>query len=735
MGIHLDWDVESDAGHESVEEDAAAIAARQKRTVQLKRILLTALIIVGLIGAVAAGRIWQVQHQKRAALESVVRGEALALRIGDLNKFMGLQGPAADWRNEQKRRFRKLQGFDKSITVTDQIVGLEMSQDEARARVQVMVNGEPGEAVWLYSYTDKGWRHVGTEAEPWSPSTRISDADWLKLTYYPVHAQRAKELETLITGWWSQASAAAQLETAPPLEAVLNEETDTLRWDNDSRTRLIVPAPRSGSVSDETLDPELKTALAHYLAARWASWGMGDVSIFQYDQWVLTESTAWMLQQYSPDTPGSPVLNPLEEAFGSGLVPALFKEMQADGTTRGVALQRAMIDTAPADLEGSALNSYLSNYLRAEFALSNWETHVAETGGSGGLGPRSDYVFSDPERRARSDSIYPMYLAIGYIEPGSVEVLETKYANEILWVRTRMIIHQRFGEVSQVDQETEVYIPFRMVDGMWFRTRPLESEWGAQYAVKESKITLRYHELDRPYVDGLLRELNDMYLQVASDLAIDDPPPITISIEPNPTDLTVFTDSGVPSQVNINSTYTVCCPVDLSNPSDLLRQSAGRILISFIMSTHSPMQSYDRPGAMVWWSLSEWEAEHVGLHIIMYPQGSRDTPFKSTTLPTSLPDLWSQPLQFFTPQDYLDMTGSMVGVKAMMDVLVERKGIGVLPKLIENFPTEPNPTLTPGQEMERWLVTSTGLGISDIEPEWRERFRERLDELASDPAN
>src|SRR5688500_16431870 len=108
MGIQLDWEVESDSGNSAVAEDAAVIAAEKRRAKLNRGVLIVLAVILTIGGAIAAYRAKIVRDEKLRVLHLTVEAETLALRIGDIDKFMSLQGPADDWRAEQRAHFDQM---------------------------------------------------------------------------------------------------------------------------------------------------------------------------------------------------------------------------------------------------------------------------------------------------------------------------------------------------------------------------------------------------------------------------------------------------------------------------------------------------------------------------------------------------------------------------------------------------------------------------------------------------
>src|SRR5687767_5254259 len=171
MGIHLDWEVESDLGRAAVEEDAQVVQALKKRSrLRLYGVVAIALILI-IAGAIAWYRAKIVSDEKLRTLIATVEAEAEALRFGDEDKFMRLQGPDDAWRSDQRANFAAIQALGANINVTGRIVNQRVTDHEAEITVEIIVNDTHQQAIWLYQYTDKGWKHIDTRQEPWVEQT------------------------------------------------------------------------------------------------------------------------------------------------------------------------------------------------------------------------------------------------------------------------------------------------------------------------------------------------------------------------------------------------------------------------------------------------------------------------------------------------------------------------------------------------------------------------------------
>src|SRR5688572_10580345 len=138
----------------------------------MKRGLIGAAVLVFILGAAGVMRWREVEKQRKLQLASVVESEALALRLGNKHQFMSFQGPLEEWRAKQRTRFEEFLRYEDQIVVEGSVLDMDISGDEARVSVQLMVNAQSDSAVWLYEFTQNGWRHVATESEPWTPQDR-----------------------------------------------------------------------------------------------------------------------------------------------------------------------------------------------------------------------------------------------------------------------------------------------------------------------------------------------------------------------------------------------------------------------------------------------------------------------------------------------------------------------------------------------------------------------------------
>src|SRR5690349_16188453 len=139
MGIRLDWEVESDLGRGSIEEDAAIIAAQRQRRKRSRLSLIAGVLSVLIVAAIAGYRYKIVHDERLRTLQATIEAESLALRLGDKDKFMRYQSETEAWRAEQRENFDAIQGLGVAVEVTGRILAQIVTDDEAEVTVEIIV--------------------------------------------------------------------------------------------------------------------------------------------------------------------------------------------------------------------------------------------------------------------------------------------------------------------------------------------------------------------------------------------------------------------------------------------------------------------------------------------------------------------------------------------------------------------------------------------------------------------
>jgi hypothetical protein len=298
-----------------VEEDARIIALRQRRILYRRRALIGAvLLIVALVG-LGYWRLRTVEQARRDALRGVVEAESLALRLGNLYQFMQHQGRNGGWQETQRDRFAQFQRYGEEVSVTGDILSMDISGNEAEVTVRLMVNGEEDEAVWLYDYTDFGWLHVATRIEPWTP--RSLDAGDVTVEYFLPDRALAENVAVLMRDWWARARGRTGVEE--PLEVTIKIDPDAARlfWEDggnpSGNLRIILPARTPLGDQQLALDPDMKETLMLMLAARWTDHALGERTFRGYDVWVEDEVDQLLRAEFDITLDKPPILGELTQ--------------------------------------------------------------------------------------------------------------------------------------------------------------------------------------------------------------------------------------------------------------------------------------------------------------------------------------------------------------------------------------------------------------------------------------
>jgi len=702
MGIHLDWEVESDVGTASVEEDAAVIAARQRKNRNLRRLLVGTAVFLALIGTGAVWRLHQVGKLQRTALEAVVDAETLALRLGDERAFLSTQGPAKEWRTEQTRRFRKMQTFRESVAVTGEILDVRMDQDEAQVTVRVSVGGQPDNAVWLYQYTDRGWRHVETVSEPWTRQNR--PVGEITLSYYLPDQAAADLAETYFTGQWAKLREATGMAVGPEITIIIDGEAKSLRWYDRAHTTLLIP-PDAIPSSVFELESE---SITHFIADLWTRHLLQGV---QGDDWLSDHLNQWLREQMIPPARDSSTLfESLNKAFGPSFTPTFIAEMHHPGHTTEHAITDAMRAGEPPTQQGEALNAYLGNFLMAEIIYESQNPDV----------PASDMPFVDRERAIQTDGFFTNLKYYGTNPPQSITVTETRHVGDILWARAHLVYESPWGDSSPGETTTlDVYVPFRNVDGYWVHTRAFPSDWGKERIQRGDWVTIKYHELDAPEIDGMNDYLAKIYLQAARDFGLPeaDTVPLTIQIVPDSVGMSWNRMPGRLPVLTITSAYGTCC-LDAHSAPEFQRSLAAQMIVSAIYARRvGDIDPYPAQ-TMREVALLRWEADQLGITSYHYTSGINLT--QDSSWPSLLVDLWQQDMSWDNPRDRYYAYASVLGMDVLFDLITERYGEDAVGRLI--------PRMRIAAGMDDWLYQAIGVHANEIQSDWLAAYAARLTE-------
>jgi hypothetical protein len=215
-------DVEAQDGERHVGEDPNILAERQRRKRRLRWIAIAGAVVLVILGVVALVRGTQVATIRRAMLAATVESEALSLRIGDRAAFIARQGESDLWRTAQIESFEAYQHLSQRIELSGNILEMTVDGDNASAVLAAVADGQEHRFTWNYEYTNKGWRHVGSEGVPWEPRTLVGNYGII-YSYYTLDEPLAQSLDTMLAGWWRAVRPVVGGES-PELAVVLEPE-------------------------------------------------------------------------------------------------------------------------------------------------------------------------------------------------------------------------------------------------------------------------------------------------------------------------------------------------------------------------------------------------------------------------------------------------------------------------------------------------------------------------------
>jgi hypothetical protein len=712
LSIQLDWNVESDTGSESVEEDARIIAQRHRRKVLQRRTLIIAVVLILALGAALFFRARTVEAQREAALRSVVEAEALALRLGDKSKFMAVQGPVEPWRAKQRRRFDEFQQFGALITVSGAISDLNITGDEARVEVPLMIDGEAQSAVWLYEYTENGWRHVGTESEPWTamPHETVD----FTFNYFPPDAMLANALNVLLSDWWRTAAEVTHVEDKPPqLEITLDPDARIMEWaEDDEYTHLIIPSQYEDGTRTNMQDEKFQTTLSQLMAQYWVETASGG-NFTTYDEWAVEELRLWLASHlYSFDS--SVLFNELGTAFSPGVPGDFLKIVREEDVVAGFALREALIANSPGAVNGDDLTAYIESYLRAETAFGD---RVRTSYGTSS-GSRFASVFMDRERTELDSNVLSILPTEDGVYGSGIRMVDTMVYGDMLWARI-VFVYDQYWTPEVETEPMSVFVPFRWDGHYWVHTWPREADWGPSVVVPGDVVSLSFRELDAPYVGMLQPELQDQYLLLARDFGITDPPAISAIVDASGSSNYDRRDS-VPTinPVVISPFAAFSLPIDLDGHDFMLASFQSTIVYELFGYQIGSLEVYPATNP-IGTALIQWEVER---RTTFTYEGWWDPEIlmSSAPVPTTLDELWVEGGAAID-NDLFSYITEQKAARTLVELLIARYGEESFADMVL--------ALKDADNMNQWLEQSVGIMANEIEAEWWEQYHAWLESV------
>lgn len=709
MGIRLDWEVESESGSEAVAEDVAILEAQRRRQILTQRVWMIGAAVMIIGAALLALRARQVHGQRLDALNATVEAEALALRLGDKNRFMALQGASSSWRSEQGRNFDIFQNANPKITVTDEIVAMEINGDEARVSVRVIVGNEEKTAIWLYGYSaESGWRHIGTEAEPWA--RQVIEANGYRIEYEITDQETAAEIDEIMRGWWFSAQALSGMKEPLLVTIVLDDQKQRMVWEDKGETRLIVPSRDQDGGETKLFDPAFYRAFSMQLADRWMRYALDDREFAPEDSWIEAETQLWMRQIFDPQAIAPPVLSQLTAAFGIDFVPNLLLALrEKPQISIELAMDQAMSTSAPGAVASGRLDRYFTRMLQAELLYEQawgqadgWET---------------TRLFSEQHRENVLRSSQTA-LASGRVDSESINVFDVELFGDVMWARVRFDYHDEIWQgADTITREMLIYVPFIRRNGYWVRTWPTDSDWGELIRMQNEWYSVSYYELDADRIDSnFAGNMWILYGEVVQDFGIEDRPYFDLSLSPNPMGSRTieWSHDRITTSVEVPSIHNYWGTSD--EDYQFHYNKAGQEIVKTIFEYKAVRINLPMLDNYISRAIMEWEMDRLGIEYPRWDMPAIVPP--DAYLPDTLEGIWNVETWRGGRAEHAENTAQYIGARVLIDLLMERYGIEVLPEMIENTATN--------YDADTWLFESVGIRAAEIEAEWFARYREAL---------
>ena len=347
MGIRLDWQVESEQSELRAQEDPDA---RQRRRVAQRRFILLIIAIGSLLCLAAALVIWrlqQVDEQFRASLVDTVEAEVAALKVGDLDAFMGIQrSRSSSFLIEQQREFEFYQQLKQShrIQLTGKVLDVAIDDLTGRVVVEEIIDGVPYKVVWYYWYYQpddsgeaSGWRRVPDNFAFWGEERTLRTAH-TRIRYQALDEDLAQALSPRLEDWWTRGCALLSCaQPPPPLQVeIVARPAAAIAWDTSAPWTLIVPSPLvTRARADIPLPSDLEQTLREMIAARLTQHAAGDAAptVTGDAAWVFSELQRWLGNRltagHATPTADPTFVGQLVAQYGPDAIPALVRSLGA----------------------------------------------------------------------------------------------------------------------------------------------------------------------------------------------------------------------------------------------------------------------------------------------------------------------------------------------------------------------------------------------------------------------
>jgi hypothetical protein len=354
MGIRLDWEIEAEREHRQHSADEDPEMQRRRRRTRL-RFLLALFILLALIGGAVAAvvfRLRQVEQQTEQVLLDTVAAEVAALRLGNLEAYLGMQRSATDaWLEQQSANFDRYQTLkqNQNVTLSGRIIASQIDGSRGRVQVEEIIDGVPYGRVWFYWRYEDGWRHVPPDYTFWGDAQTFT-SDGVTMRYHTVDQAVAEAVAPRIASWLQIGCAALACTTTPELTVeIVPNAGQQAGWSPNDPSVLQLPSPYiDTSRLDMPFDTGSQIAAANLLAERL----MGDFTpVYPHDAYYFRQAIiSWLVKRFAEVETNSFLISSLAVHYGDSAVGRLRSALQPDsnigviGQVTGTSLDTANLD-------------------------------------------------------------------------------------------------------------------------------------------------------------------------------------------------------------------------------------------------------------------------------------------------------------------------------------------------------------------------------------------------------
>jgi hypothetical protein len=373
MGIRLDWEIEAEQGQiKSAGEDMVTV--RRRRIARL-RLFVLMLIIVLILGGVAAAITWRLQavdEQIAQLLRNTVDAEMAALRIGDEGAFLAAQRSASEeWLQQQTQVFDDYQQMklQSDVQLTGQILGMEINDNRARVEVQEIIEGVPYSRIWFYWRYDDGWRHVPPDYTFWG-DVQTFEGQGVNVRYQTVDVLIGTAIGENIERWLQIGCEA--LTCDQPLEVsvdILPDDALQVSWSPNDPWSLQVPSPYvSQARSDMPFNLEMQFSVANLLAERLVALKSANMQpVYPADAYYLRQAmVSWLVGRFVQMDTNAFIIDSLAANYGS---PAVGRLLTALGPSSDVSVLASVAGVASVEQANLDWRDFLTWRLMTEDEL------------------------------------------------------------------------------------------------------------------------------------------------------------------------------------------------------------------------------------------------------------------------------------------------------------------------------------------------------------------------------